>query len=446
VTRRTRMNGSLGALDGSRSASNATVARHFASVRGKLDSDLENVVFTIFGDSTGVGDGTNFTETRWPWQLTQRLAALYPTKTVIFKPWNVATTLYDANVTVQTGTGTGNAGGPFLITIYNGSASGMNTSYSGGNLSILCPVAPDLVFINHGHNQTGAVDSNVNVAFYQLIRNILRFTNPNAAVVVIGQNPQTSPATSPPLHLQRMNRLREMCATEEWGFVDVTRAFLDTPDWANAGLVKTDGVHPADPAGNTLWINTIWDCFAPSKFASPAASPAKADRIFIPASEFIPSLLIGGTPSAAVLNSFLPVLSYSKQAGTVGASTVVHVPSAWKNTNVWVWWTTTDGAAGNVAWQMDRTYLTRIGFESISQSSSTVMSMTLSSPVAGVAPTAAYAEAHTLVLPLAGFNLGATPLLGLRSTVIRVARAGADALDTYAGTAHLYGVVLERGA
>jgi hypothetical protein len=95
---------------------------------------------------------------------------------------------------------------------------------------------------------------------------------------------------------------------------------------------------------------------------------------------------------------------------------------------------------------MDRTYLTRIGFESVSQSSSTVMSMTLSSPVAGVAPTAAYAEAHTLVLPLAGFNLGATPLLGLRSTVIRVARAGADALDTYAGTAHLYGVVLERGA
>ncbi|TFB96511.1 MULTISPECIES: SGNH/GDSL hydrolase family protein [unclassified Cryobacterium] len=437
-----------------RRSPDSTVARYLAAFRGRLDSGQEDAVLAIIGDSTGNGDGViNSTEARWPWLFTQRLAALYPDRTVIFRQIaDIPTAAYDAGTTVQTGTGIANAGVPYKLTIYNGSASGMNPIWSQSHLNTLIPVTPHLVIINHGHNQGGATDDNVNVAFYALIRDILRLMSPNVPVLVMGQNPQRTGTLSVPanmpLHLQRMNRLREMCGTEGWGFLDVTRAFLDIPNWdVTATFVKDDGIHPASPAGNLLWVDTLWACYMQAKYASPSANPARADRIFLPATEFVPSLILGGSPVAAVLNSFLPVLSFTKQAGVAGASTIVHLPGGWKSANVWAWWTTTDGVAGNVAWQIDRTYLSRINFDTSNGSNAVAMTMaTGAAPVAGVAPTAAFAEAHTLVSPYWSMIPSTAPMMGPRHTVIRVGRSGGNAADTYAGTAHLYGVILERCA
>jgi len=444
MTRTLGQSDTLQTAAGSANLRGITVS-HFSGIRAKLDQGLENVTISVIGDSTGVGNGLAFTQKRWPYRFGEMLAAAYPAYTVRWKPWNIATPGYDSWATVQTGTGTGNAGAPFNIDIYNGSASGKDPAYSQGNLlgsNGLMPygIMPDLIFINHSHNMGTTVDANsVNYALYSLVRDALRWYNPNAAVVVFGQNPSALIAgsgmtPSPVQHQQRQTRIAELCGTEGWGFININRTFLQDPNWLT-NLINPDGVHPND-AGSILWAKTIWDIFSTAgPWTLPHAARPVADAILIPASAMTPTLLIGGSPAPAVLNNFLPTMSFSKQAGVVGATFDVYIPPSWKQVNVWVDWVTSDGVAGTVAWQVDNAYQNRLGSETVNGTGTSALSMnTGSAPTVSAAPTVALAEAHTRIG-------GAPTSLGITTTspqqprrvFMRVGRSGANAGDTYAG-------------
>lgn len=417
---------------------------HFAAVRSKLDKGLENVVIAVFGDSTGVGNGQSGTQTRWPFLLAQKLAVTYPAYTVNWRPWNGTNNNYDTTVVVQTGTGTGNSGGPFVLDIYNGSASGQAPSYSQGWLNTICPVTPDLAIINHGHNLPAVADGTTIQSFYGLARDIAQKLNPSAPIVCMSQNPRTSPATNNSVHLQRMTRLQELCATEGYGFVNVAQKFFENSSWATA-LMNSDGIHPND-AGSLAWFTLIWDLWQKAgAYANPVAVRPVADRAVIKPSELTPTLIISGSPGpAGALNNFLATMPYGKVAGTIGASFFAFVPPGWRYFNIWTYWTTADGVAGNVVWQINRAYEQRIGFDNSSGTNTGALTPSNGSGVVCAAPTVAYAQAHSLIEQKVQFVPSTSPLLGPREVHLQVARAAGNASDTYAGTAHLYGVVLER--
>jgi|GEM_PF-5979155 len=416
-------------------------ASPFAALRFKLDQGLEDAALAVIGDSTGAGRGLTGTATRWPWLITQKLAAAYPAYTVNFRGFNVTNGTYDATYVVQTGTGTGNAGGPFVLDIWNGSASGKDPYYSQINMLTLLPstALPDVVIFSHGHNITQAADDTTIASYYAMVRDCLRWSTFRPSVVIMGQNPRVAPAANINVHMQRMNRIQELAAAEGWSFLNVTQAFLDTPNYANL-IEPADGIHPTDAGGSPLWANYVWDAFQRgSKYATPKGQTAD-DRIWLNPNAFVPSLIVGGSPSAGAAGSFLPSIQYSKQASAIGASTTVHLPNGWRQVNIWVYWTTADGAAGNVVWRVDTTYLSRLGLDYVSANSATPLTMSAGGGTATVAtPGAALGQAHTLLSVGGAFA-------GSRNLVVRIVRDSGNAADTYAGIAHLYGVIVERAA
>lgn len=440
MSRRTRQNGPTYAAD-SAAQIRDMVGSPFAGLRYKLGQGLENAALAIIGDSTGAGRGNSGNPTRWVYLFALKIAAAYPAYTVNFRGYNVSTTSYDTTYVIQTGTGTGNAGGPFVLDIWNGSASGMAPLYSQQNMLTLLPATalPDVVIFNHGHNITQAADDTTIATYYAMVRDLLRFSTYRPNVVIVGQNPRVSPAANINSHMQRMNRLQELAASEGWSYLNVTQAFLDTPNYASL-IEPADGIHPTDAGGSPLWANYVWEAFQRgAKYAVPKGQNPD-DRIWLDPNAFVPSLIVGGSPVAGAAGSFLPTLQYSKQASAIGASTTVHLPNGWRQVNIWVYWTTADGVAGNVAWRVDTTYLPRIGLDLSSGVSASPLTMAAGGGTATVAtPGAALAQTHTLLSSSGSFT-------GSRNLVLRIVRDAGNAADTYAGTAHLYGVVIERAA
>ena len=56
----------------------------------------------------------------------------------------------------------------------------------------------------------------------------------------------------------------------------------------------------------------------------------------------------------------------------------------------------------------------------------------------------AYAESHTLVGGLLRAGLQTTAPNVPRTVIVQISRAGANGSDTYAGTAQMYGLLIER--
>lgn len=72
-----------------------------AAFVAKQAANVENSAVLVLGDSTGIGP-TSLTS--WPYKMTQALAALYPLRTFKYVDWNDSSQVYNAAVTVQTGT------------------------------------------------------------------------------------------------------------------------------------------------------------------------------------------------------------------------------------------------------------------------------------------------------------------------------------------------------
>lgn len=330
---------------------------HAATLMSKLAAGRESAVLTVLGDSTG--DETNV-QGRWPLLLAQNLAAMFPAYTVNFRQWNLINgTIYDPLGTNQSrvlhvGTGTGNAGGPFVLDFYNGSASGTAPAY---NIDVsrwiyMNPAVPDLVIVNHGHNMVGSTGAQANYLLYQLTRAI-RERYPSAGLIVTAQNPMNLGQADQANDLLRARSFIAFAARENYGLINVLQPFLNNPTF-NANWLL-DGLHP-NAAGSLIWLAEVMRHFqAPSLTCAPPKSPdAQQNKLWLPAQRFG---AFAGDPVLALTNSEAFMWAFPQAAVSSVCATEV-LPAHWDTYDSWLYWTVA-GSAGYtpatlVSWRLLR--------------------------------------------------------------------------------------------
>lgn len=428
-----QLNSTIGEVGAEQFAPTDATASAFARTRSKLDTDLEDVVFAVVGDSTGSG------ATRWVRLFVNYLAALYPTKTVVLYDWDVPTNAYTAPTTIQTGTGAR------TITVYNGSASGQNTTYSQTYLLTMVPVVCDLVFINHGHNMVGTDDTQASQKFYALARDILRWSSPSAALVFIGQNPETPADAGMEAHRTRLVKLAAVCATNGWGFLNLTEVFLANSNWVADWM--SDTKHPND-AGSIVMADYIWGLFTNPriKFAAPVAAPAAFDRIWVPAVQMYPSAVLDTFPKMEMLAGW-PTMEFGNASGLISAHASVEIPYSWQQVNVWLYWTVHIAVpGGNIVWDLRFANSFRIGTE-IASGSNTVGLNNTQTPISAAphaVPTVNYGEVHSALLRNATLAPSNDVKATSRIVSLMVRRLASDVADTFADSGNVLGILVER--
>lgn len=319
-----------------------------AALMSRLALGKEGASILVLGDSTG--DETT-TQGRWVLKLAQYLAAKFPAYTVNFRQYNAATGsalsdslpvgAYDAlgsgqSQVVQTGTGAGNAGGPFVLDVYNGSVSGSAPAYH--VLSTRWPTvtptsaAPNLVIINHGHNIGGADGEGARFYVTQLTRAVTaKF--PLAGVLLTAQNPRDPAQGEYANDLLRARAMIYAAALGGFGVINILQRFWNNPSYASQWLA--DGLHP-NAAGSLQWFQEVAQHFAlPSQTSVASTSPSKnRDHLYLPASQFS---LYTGTPALAVVNSECPMWSFA-QSATSGICLDVLLPEHWLQFDAWLMW------------------------------------------------------------------------------------------------------------
>ncbi|AMS03110.1 tail fiber protein [Gordonia phage Obliviate] len=199
-----------------------------------------------------IGDSIGNEQVEHIYLLLGMRAALNPSRTYVYHLINPADGLsWLAPVTVQTGTGVGNAGGPFTTHIWNFAVSGMNASYAqGARYALLLATAPDIVVLLHGKNEGttagGSTDSHWRgqyLAFTETIRQDLPF----ADLVCVLQIPNRDDA-----EMAKKNRVyAQIAAMRGYGVIDLHRLFLAAIKQAGGTLsayMKSDGIHPTTSA------------------------------------------------------------------------------------------------------------------------------------------------------------------------------------------------------
>ena len=228
----------------------------------KLARGSENVNIAVLTDSTGQTQISGNTP-RWPRLVCNAIAALFPAYTVIYHEWSsdgsqdqYDGTIYPA-VTIQTGTGTANAGGPFVLNFYNGSISGSITaSFLGQGPSgivrypgIIGNLDCELVFVAFGHNHA-LTDRNMSMP--SLVEQVA-LDNPRANIILVAQSPSLNDLRNS-VHA---SYVEEYAATRGFGFVDFHQVVIDagspTSWYVNSPF---DGVHPS-LLGSQKWADTV---------------------------------------------------------------------------------------------------------------------------------------------------------------------------------------------
>ncbi len=206
--------------------------------------EQKKVPFTVavIGDSTGAAAGG------WVYQMGQWIGETYD-RPVDLKPWYLGPANYGPTGALTTGT---NA----KVTIWNGSASGQGVTYSKSNLATMLPdgVKPDLIFFNHGHNmpEEGIFAEDADAFVMKLSTDY-----PDAALVVIGQNPHTGLAAKGGRGEGFQTIVDgELYWAEFYGYptIDINALFLEQPKWQQ--LIDKTGIHPT-VAGYKLWGDAV---------------------------------------------------------------------------------------------------------------------------------------------------------------------------------------------
>ena len=206
-----------------------------ADTVARLDDASQPLTIAVIGDSTGNNDD------EWVSLTAERINREYG-RTVVYNPWLPATTAYGAARTLQ------GAGEP--VTIWNFSAPGERSAYSIRHLAVGVPEAPDLVIINHGHNETPAEAAGF---ISSLIDRVGEMRDPAPALAVTLQNPRLDELGIEPS--QRISRAIAELTPEHPGAVTIdVRSAFEAAD--PSILTYPDGVHPA-PAGSRLWADTV---------------------------------------------------------------------------------------------------------------------------------------------------------------------------------------------
>jgi microcompartment protein CcmK/EutM len=201
-----------------------------------LNNQQRPWTLSVVGDSTGAGSE------RWPHLLAVSMSAKYG-RPVILHNWSTDTNAYGAPETVGAGQGQ-------PIVIWNGSASGKNAAYSLANWAAMAPERPDLLIVNHGHNQ-GSAQEATSGAYDIVDRATNQWPNPPAVAVTL-QNPTTDQNAA------RQESIVAGLRTEWTGkpvtLIDAMQAFKAAPNLGS--LLNADGLHP-DAAGSVVWVEAV---------------------------------------------------------------------------------------------------------------------------------------------------------------------------------------------
>lgn len=284
----------------------------------KLSRNVTSAAWLSISDSTG-----NET-TEWVYLTSQWLAARFPEYTVRYHLWDTGgDTDYATATTIQTGTGTGNSGGPWVLDVWNAAVAGTNTGYfQGTRFDAAIRKDADLVTISHMHNQGGPVTDSATV-MQQRRNQYLAFvdevsqSNPLAGVVCILQNPKVDYSSGAPTHPfewqpQRALLVAQAAQWRGWGTIDVLQAFLDYGASWGTDLLVADGVHP-NSTGQALWTSMVTAALDRASKVSVATQPTVAippGRQIITNAEF--STWTGSAPDGVTMSTS-PACTASKE-------------------------------------------------------------------------------------------------------------------------------------
>jgi lysophospholipase L1-like esterase len=409
---------------------------HFAGLMSRLQAGNEDAVWAILGDSTG-----NET-TEWVYLTAQWLAGQFPAVTVLYRLWNDTNQNYDAATTVQTGTGSR------TLTIYNGSTSGQNAAYSVTRIALQIPVTPHAITVSYGHNEGSTNGAGYRPLLYALTRQLEDWF-PTASLIVTAQNPRAATDANYSLDLSRAQATIELAATEGYGLVNATQAFLNTANYATTLLIG-DGLHP-NGAGSALWASLVQQQMTRSLLVTPRAMQSRPHRVFLPATQFVVSEGAPTLAAAGAANTQFPAwaMDPTTQGGLVAS---FDIPDSWLSITAYVVWhpPTGSGYTGSnngVRWSVG---LSRL---------STAAGIPFSSPAAsaGLGAMVAYSDVIVtsgasnsgtysmhVVRVASGTQFGSTT--SGRPLSLRVRRVAADAADTLAEIAYFRGVIIERAS
>ena len=230
----------------------------------RLAFGLTDVNVVVIGDSTGNDAG------EWPDLAMRELQSRYPTFSLKTAAWDNATGAYGALSATVGGSGSRS------INLYNASVAGVtfDNSYGDNIRKQVGDVNPHLVFVNYGHND-GSVGSE---GTYERLRSRLlgltepiRLVAPNAAIVLMSQNPRSDAGATANISEHRSLRVRQVAELRGCGFVDVCQAFLTHAD--PASLVDAGGVHPTS-AGSQVWADAVAQLFEPNVLVTGTQQPS----------------------------------------------------------------------------------------------------------------------------------------------------------------------------
>ena len=218
----------------------------------KLMTLQEDAVIVVISDSTGNGDD------RFIYQLAGLVAPLWSRHTVEFYQWG--TTDYGGATTLQTGSS------GFKLQWYNCAVSGKTTAYTMGDkwANAVASKRPDLIIINHGHNQTTYTTNNDNFrqnvegAMRSLVE-MLRHSVPDAGVIANLQNP--TKAVAGVGQQIRAGVYASLFGRLGGGTVDTLSLFLNADGSVDETLLA-DNAHPTT-AGSTLQAKRWLPLFEP---------------------------------------------------------------------------------------------------------------------------------------------------------------------------------------
>jgi len=212
-----------------------------AEVLSRLEDTSRPFVVSVLGDSTGaIGQS-------WVYQLASWMSDTYG-RPVEFHQWAVELTPNQYQPVQYIGEGDGAP-----IVIWNGSASGRPVSYAMETWDGLLPVdaaTVDLAFVNHGHNQApGTLTRDASGLLSKMQASMV-----NAAIVVIGQNPQTEVGPMANAQADNVRSWMARAAGAGYATVDVLTIFEEYGDYAL--LLDAEGVHPT-VEGSRFWADAV---------------------------------------------------------------------------------------------------------------------------------------------------------------------------------------------
>lgn len=421
-----------------------SLGSHAIPFMSRMNGGVENAVMLVCGDSTG--DESNVAG-RWVLLVAQWLAAQYPAYTVNYRQWNFTNNNYDAlgsgkSQIVQTGTGTGNSGGPFVIDIYNSSASGQGPSYH-YNLTrfgqVTSGITPHLIFVNHGHNIGSASGATSNYEIGRLARS-LRDAFPLAGILLTAQNAPGPLATDYALDYVRARAVQYLAATEGYGLVNVFQRFINNASYVTQWTNNTDGlwVHPST-AGSIVWRDEVVKHLATAQRTNVVPTGRSAtDRLWVPAVSF---MSYEGSPVLAVVNNNVPMWSFPNAATTSIVATV-DLPAHWTQYDTYLYWTVAS-SSGFTGSTITRWHLLR---QTEALGASLPRQVGPSAPGAWIDPGAvslnpnngsAYQTFIGLLAQQSTTGVG-------NITGIRVRRTGSDGTDNIAEAAYVLGIMLVK--